>query len=114
SPVSMSPGFPPHDIQQHLAMYDHSIQATDMTESPAIQPQHQRRSSMLAQAAAVIPLDEDAMEPIDPLAPLPSGITMEEINSYIAGPEPCDGKWVCMYEGCAKRFGRKENIKSHV
>ncbi|KAF8444310.1 hypothetical protein BGX38DRAFT_1095206, partial [Terfezia claveryi] len=39
---------------------------------------------------------------------------MEEIASFIDGPEPSDGKWVCLYEGCAKRFGRKENIKSHV
>ncbi|KAL7268951.1 Metallothionein expression activator [Rhizina undulata] len=43
-----------------------------------------------------------------------TGITMEEISSYIAGPEPSDSKWVCLYPDCSKRFGRKENIKSHV
>lgn len=41
-------------------------------------------------------------------------ISPDEIASFISGPEPQDGKWVCLYGGCGKRFGRKENIKSHV
>ncbi|KAK2733059.1 Metallothionein expression activator [Myotisia sp. PD_48] len=43
-----------------------------------------------------------------------TGITLEDICAYIGGPEPEDNKWVCVYDGCFKRFGRKENIKSHV
>lgn len=43
-----------------------------------------------------------------------TGITLEEIASYIYGPDPEDGKWVCLHPGCERRFGRKENIKSHV
>lgn len=44
-----------------------------------------------------------------------TGITTDEIASYISGPEPGDGaKWLCLYPNCRKRFGRKENIKSHV
>src|SRR6185295_3918159 len=43
-----------------------------------------------------------------------SGISHEEISSFISGPEASDGKWVCLYSDCHKRFGRKENIKSHV
>ncbi|KAL2014237.1 hypothetical protein VTN00DRAFT_1762 [Thermoascus crustaceus] len=43
-----------------------------------------------------------------------TGITLDEIASYIYGPDPEDGKWVCLHPGCERRFGRKENIKSHV
>jgi len=43
-----------------------------------------------------------------------SGISSEEISAYISGPEAIDGKWVCLFPECNKRFGRKENIKSHV
>ncbi|KAF3919278.1 hypothetical protein ABW20_dc0107449 [Dactylellina cionopaga] len=43
-----------------------------------------------------------------------SGISNDEISAYISGPEPSDNKWVCLFPECQKRFGRKENIKSHV
>lgn len=43
-----------------------------------------------------------------------TGITIDEIASFIHGPDPEDGKWVCLHPGCGRRFGRKENIKSHV
>lgn len=43
-----------------------------------------------------------------------TGVTIEEIASYISGPDPEDGQYVCLYNDCKKRFGRKENIKSHV
>ncbi|KAF7596426.1 Metallothionein expression activator [Aspergillus hancockii] len=43
-----------------------------------------------------------------------TGVTIDEIASYIYGPDPEDGKWVCLHPGCERRFGRKENIKSHV
>jgi regulatory protein SWI5 len=43
-----------------------------------------------------------------------TGITIDDIASFISGPDPLDGKWVCLYPDCKKRFGRKENIKSHV
>jgi len=43
-----------------------------------------------------------------------TGVTIDEIASYISGPDPEDGKWVCLHPGCERRFGRKENIKSHV
>ncbi|KAL0634579.1 Metallothionein expression activator [Maublancomyces gigas] len=60
--------------------------------------------------------------PIRVRAPPPSlslgtkttGITSEEISNYISGPDSTDGKWLCLYPECNKRFGRKENIKSHV
>ncbi|KAL3475052.1 hypothetical protein BJX99DRAFT_167728 [Aspergillus californicus] len=43
-----------------------------------------------------------------------TGVTIDEIASYIHGPDPEDGKWMCLHPGCERRFGRKENIKSHV
>lgn len=49
-----------------------------------------------------------------PIGAKTTGISMEEITSFISGPEPSDGKWVCKFPECDKRFGRKENIKSHV
>lgn len=43
-----------------------------------------------------------------------TGVTTDEIESYISGPDPADKMWVCLHEECGRRFGRKENIKSHV
>lgn len=43
-----------------------------------------------------------------------TGITIDDIATFISGPDPVDGKWLCLYPDCKKRFGRKENIKSHV
>jgi regulatory protein SWI5 len=43
-----------------------------------------------------------------------TGITIDDIATFISGPDPTDGKWLCLYPECNKRFGRKENIKSHV
>jgi regulatory protein SWI5 len=43
-----------------------------------------------------------------------TNVTLDDIAQYIEGPMPQDNKWVCRYEDCNKRFGRKENIKSHV
>ncbi|XP_044717257.1 C2H2 transcription factor Swi5 [Hirsutella rhossiliensis] len=43
-----------------------------------------------------------------------TGVTIEEIAQYIRSPETTDGKWTCLFDDCGKKFGRKENIKSHV
>lgn len=43
-----------------------------------------------------------------------TGITIDDIATFISGPDAVDGKWLCLYPECKKRFGRKENIKSHV
>ena len=42
-----------------------------------------------------------------------TGITSEEIASFIDGPDS-EGKYQCRYPECEKRFGRKENIRAHV
>ena len=70
---------------------------------------HKRNESIasIASAASIasINIDETRTE---------TGVTLDDIAIYIEGPNPADGKWRCLYEGCDKRFGRKENIKSHV
>jgi regulatory protein SWI5 len=43
-----------------------------------------------------------------------TGITIDDIATFISGPDPVDGRWLCLYPECKKKFGRKENIKSHV
>ena len=43
-----------------------------------------------------------------------TGVTSDEIAAFICGPDPVDQKWTCIYDACGKKFGRKENIKSHV
>lgn len=42
-----------------------------------------------------------------------TGITIDDIATFIEGPG-ADNKWLCLYPECKKRFGRKENVKSHV
>ncbi|CAK7564135.1 MAG: Metallothionein expression activator [Sporothrix epigloea] len=70
---------------------------------------HKRNESLAsivsAASIASINIDETRTE---------TGVTLDDIAIYIDGPSPSDGKWRCLYEGCDKRFGRKENIKSHV
>ena len=43
-----------------------------------------------------------------------TNVTLDDIAQYIEGPDPVDNKWICKFDDCDKRFGRKENIKSHV
>ena len=42
-----------------------------------------------------------------------TGITSDEIAAFISIPD-ADNKWTCLFTNCGKKFGRKENIKSHV
>ena len=43
-----------------------------------------------------------------------TNVTLDDIAQYIEGPDAIDNKWVCKFDDCNKKFGRKENIKSHV
>lgn len=104
----------------HIGLFDISIStvieedvASDrdhhvMTKAPPLPPNStfdiEETQSERAKSKEVSPT---------PLNANPTGISMEEISSFIAGPHS-DGKWVCLFHECGKRFGRKENIKSHV
>ncbi len=68
--------------------------------SPTKQDPHSRTQSM-----SDVDLEECVID---------TGVTVDEIASFIFGPMPDDGKWKCLFENCGLRFGRKENIKSHV
>lgn len=54
-----------------------------------------------------------SMSENDPEDWIDTGVTCDEIASFIGFPEN-DNKWKCLYPHCDKKFGRKENIKSHV
>ena len=71
---------------------------------------HHRRTDSLASLASAASISSINIEETR----TSTGITLDDIATYIQGPDPSDNKWVCLYEGCGKRFGRKENIKSHV
>lgn len=70
---------------------------------------HRRTESLasIASAASIasINIEETKTE---------TGVTIEDIAAFIDGPANGEGKWTCLYDGCGKKFGRKENIKSHV
>ncbi|KAI5922012.1 hypothetical protein F4810DRAFT_311225 [Camillea tinctor] len=73
-------------------------------------PHHHRRNesiASLASAASIASIDIEKTKTT-------TGITLDDIQQYIQGPDPRDNKWVCTFEDCNKKFGRKENIKSHV
>jgi len=43
-----------------------------------------------------------------------SNIPDATMQSYIAGPDPLDHKYQCLFPNCGKKFGRKYNIQSHI
>ncbi|KAF2101480.1 hypothetical protein NA57DRAFT_34078, partial [Rhizodiscina lignyota] len=43
-----------------------------------------------------------------------TGISAEEVSSYISPQDPLNHRWTCLYPECKKTFGRRENIRSHV
>lgn len=43
-----------------------------------------------------------------------TGVSSEEVQSYIQEPTDDEAKWTCLFPQCGKMFGRKENIRSHV
>ena len=73
--------------------------------SPSIKAEPMQRS----QSISDITLDPSIDATIED-----TGITVDEIASFINGPDTVDGKWTCLFPECNKKFGRKENIKSHV
>ena len=44
-----------------------------------------------------------------------TGITSEQVDAFIQGPDPETNKYSCLFESCKMGpFGRKENIRAHV
>lgn len=121
SPISsaMSPSFssvPSSPTTMHAELFKTPL--ATVPENPTLGGLQPMDLPVLAPAPAPRPMP-DTPSPIRVRAPPPSlskatGITSEEISNFISGPDSTDGKWLCLYPGCNKRFGRKENIKSHV
>ena len=75
------------------------------TRSPVAKPEMLSRTQSFSEIALDSSIDATIED---------TGITSDEIASFIQGPDPIDSRWVCMFPECNKKFGRKENIKSHV
>ena len=44
-----------------------------------------------------------------------TGVTSEQVEAFIQGPDPETNKYMCLFENCRMGpFGRKENIRAHV
>lgn len=100
---------PPADFDSQDTMIAQN-HGRDSSGSPSRRGSPHRRTESLASIAsaasiASINIDETKTD---------TGVTLDDIAAFIEGPDPADGKWVCVFEKCLKRFGRKENIKSHV
>lgn len=65
------------------------------------------RSAMSPREAMLQTLDIDAS--IED-----TGISPQDVQRFISPQDHCDGKWTCLFDGCNKKFGRKENIRAHV
>ncbi|KAK4203430.1 hypothetical protein QBC40DRAFT_167115 [Triangularia verruculosa] len=90
----------------------HQLTAASLSRHTSPHPSlsHHRRTESIASLASAASIASINIEETK----TDTGVTLEDISQYIQGPDPSDGKWVCLYESCNKRFGRKENIKSHV
>lgn len=96
------------------AMFDNFIQQPSLDAAPMsfsepskhpLPDSPQRSVHRRSESVDSINIDETVTD---------TGITIDDIATFIQGPDPIDGKWLCLYPECRKRFGRKENIKSHV
>ncbi|KAM0195528.1 hypothetical protein ACHAPA_003004 [Fusarium lateritium] len=92
-----------------MSAHSHSISGTPSQTPSRRDSPHRRTESVasIASAASIasINIEETKTE---------TGVTQDEIAQFISGPDANDGKWTCTFEDCGKKFGRKENIKSHV
>lgn len=98
-----------------------SCRLSDGPETPSLGGYQDRADSIessLMRAGSELhaePIDEFDLDARVKASVRETGVSNDEINKYISGPDPKDGKWVCLWKDCGNtRFGRKENIKSHV
>ncbi|KAK6582518.1 hypothetical protein PZA11_004926 [Diplocarpon coronariae] len=90
----------------NMSFGEPSAQSLPVLASPSQQSRQSHQSSCRrSESVDSINLEESITD---------TGITIDDIANFISGPDALDGKWICLYPECKKRFGRKENIKSHV
>ncbi|KAK4222365.1 metallothionein expression activator [Podospora fimiseda] len=97
------------EIESHRSLLPPGSPAPSSEANSRQGTRHRRTESIASIASAASIADINIEE-----TKTDTGVTLDDITAYIQGPDPSDGKWVCLYEECGKRFGRKENIKSHV
>ncbi|KAF7559424.1 hypothetical protein G7046_g4743 [Stylonectria norvegica] len=104
-------------VNSDSEFYSHtptSINDSDSQSSSGWQTPHRRSDSMASMVSNSSTSDEIDVE----ASRTPTGITSDEINVHISAPDASENKWTCTFEtegiACGKKFGRKENIKSHV
>ncbi|KAK5314855.1 Metallothionein expression activator [Exophiala xenobiotica] len=111
----MSPAMPADDCTSHMPQLaerpapiltpiltqgrDHSCSASP--GRPALSPRRMSISDLNLEPGIHASIEE-------------TNVTLDDIAQYIEGPDPIDNRWICKFDDCNKRFGRKENIKSHV
>ena len=49
-----------------------------------------------------------------PASIVDTGIPAHEIQQFIGEQDESDSRYACLWEGCNRRFGRKENVRAHV
>ncbi|KAK5117138.1 hypothetical protein LTR85_008906 [Meristemomyces frigidus] len=49
-----------------------------------------------------------------PASIVDTGIPAYEVQQYMGDLDEADSKYPCLYEGCNRRFGRKENVRAHI
>ncbi|OJK05168.1 hypothetical protein ASPACDRAFT_56559 [Aspergillus aculeatus ATCC 16872] len=96
---------------QKLPIYPATPNRVNHRKTPSATPSTAAKPKLSPRVATIDSLNLDARVQASIKE---TGVTIDEIASYIHGPDPEDGKWVCLHPGCERRFGRKENIKSHV
>ncbi|KAH8668638.1 hypothetical protein BX600DRAFT_261185 [Xylariales sp. PMI_506] len=105
-PFDIKPELHPSDSCEEFVSGDGSQSTVRLSRRNSPHRRNQSTASIVSAASiASIDIEQTKTE---------TGITMDDIHQFIQGPEPRDNKWVCTFEDCNKRFGRKENIKSHV
>jgi regulatory protein SWI5 len=112
SPFDNKPDLHPmnFDTQSAISPFGQLGHSPDHSATPSRRSSPHRRTESLASIASAASISSLVIEETR----TETGITLDDIATYIEGPDPADGKWVCLYEDCGKKFGRKENIKSHV
>ncbi|PWY92426.1 C2H2 transcription factor Swi5 [Aspergillus heteromorphus CBS 117.55] len=96
---------------QKLPIYPATPSRAHHGKTPSVTPSSTAKARLSPRVANIDSLNLDARVQASIKE---TGVTIDEIASFIHGPDPEDGKWVCLHPGCERRFGRKENIKSHV
>ncbi|KAK9475437.1 uncharacterized protein V1510DRAFT_409205 [Dipodascopsis tothii] len=111
SDTALSPSFSPVD--------DTDFSSPDLKQAPTFASGADAKSAWSISWQPIITSDPVTNEPLVISSPsdmkdlrkskLPPGT----LDSYVSGPDD-DGKYICTYQGCNKRFGRKYNIRTHI